>query len=353
MKVDFQLVPDQKVFPRRGGKFAAGGFTLVELLVVITIIGILMALLLPAVQSAREAARRTQCSNNLKQIGLAALDFEQANGTLPVGGWGTGWNGDPDRGFSTSQPGGFHYNLLPYMEQQALHDQGAGQPASQKMISLMQTFQTPVATFNCPTRRQLGAWVCAASRRPALYNMTTPTVAGRSDYAANGGDTVPAGCYLGPTTLAAGDAVIKQVLQTHTSAGGFQANDDLQADGINFLLSAVRLAHITDGPSNTLLAGEKNVCPDDYYIGQSGGDDQGWDMSYDWDVNRWGGTGTPLLPDVPGADTYNSFGSAHATGVGFVFCDGSVHVLSYTIDVSTLGSLCNRADGRLIDGSKF
>ena len=97
-------------------------FTLVELLVVITIIGILIALLLPAVQAAREAARMLQCQNNLKQISLAALDHEHINGWFPTGGWGYNWVGDPNRGFGRDQPGGFFYNCLPYMEQQALHD---------------------------------------------------------------------------------------------------------------------------------------------------------------------------------------------------------------------------------------
>jgi prepilin-type N-terminal cleavage/methylation domain-containing protein len=100
----------------------AFGFTLVELLVVITIIGILIALLLPAVQAAREAARTLQCQNNLKEISLAALHHEQSHGWLPSGGWGFTWVGDPSSGFGRGQPGGFFYNVLPYLEQQALHD---------------------------------------------------------------------------------------------------------------------------------------------------------------------------------------------------------------------------------------
>ena len=103
-----------------------GGFTLVELLVVITIIGILIALLLPAVQSAREAARRAQCRNNLKQIALACLNHEHVHGFFPTNGWGTLWRGDPDRGFSIKQMGSWIYNALPYLEQPAIHDLGKG-----------------------------------------------------------------------------------------------------------------------------------------------------------------------------------------------------------------------------------
>ena len=102
------------------------GFTLVELLVVITIIGILIALLLPAVQAAREAARRLQCQNNLKQLALGCLNHEQSQGYLPAAGCGKPmpwlWVGDPDEGFGKQQHGGWFYNILPFIEQQALHD---------------------------------------------------------------------------------------------------------------------------------------------------------------------------------------------------------------------------------------
>ena len=172
------------------------GFTLVELLVVMAIIGILVGMLLPAVQSAREAARKNQCMNNLKQMANAAQQHESAQGILPTGGWGSIWAGDPDRGFTKNQPGGWAYNILPYLGEQALHDLGLGLPEPQpgaratvtvadltppfadKQAALLNLLQTPLALMNCPTRRRtvalshsLGSGHCGVLRqcRPSRH----------------------------------------------------------------------------------------------------------------------------------------------------------------------------------------
>src|SRR5690349_17246307 len=138
------------------------GFTLVELLVVIAIIGILVALLLPAVQAAREAARRNQCVNNLKQLSLGALNHESTHKQFPSTGLGNSWVGDPNYGYGRKQPGGVFFNVLPFIEEQQLHDMGMGvgangSDATRKAL-FAQRDQTVIKTMVCPSRRNGGPY---------------------------------------------------------------------------------------------------------------------------------------------------------------------------------------------------
>ena len=131
----------------------SAGFTVVELLVVIGIVGILFSLLLPAVQAARESARASTCRDHLKQIGLAAHLHLDVHGHFPSGGWGHLWTGDPDRGHGRGQPGGWVYNLLPYVEYMELHELGAGLTGQDKMDAAARRMSLPLPLFSCPTRR--------------------------------------------------------------------------------------------------------------------------------------------------------------------------------------------------------
>ena len=147
------------------------GFTLVELLVVITIIGILIMMLLPALNSARETGRNAACKNNLTQLGKACLAHEQAQEFFPTGGWGWFWAGNPDRGYGTGQPGGWIYNILPFTEMSNLHDLGRTAPGvatdnSAKIAAIKQMVSTPWPMTSCPTRR-----------RPTLFPYNQSTLA--------------------------------------------------------------------------------------------------------------------------------------------------------------------------------
>jgi prepilin-type N-terminal cleavage/methylation domain-containing protein len=323
----------------RSRKQRCAGFTLVELLVVITIIAILIALLLPAVQAAREAARQLQCKNNLKQLSLGCLGHEQQFRFLPAGGWGWGWSGDPTRGNDKRQPGGWIYNVLPFIEQKALHDLGSnGNIADRSRIAA-----TPLSVLNCPTRR-----------RPILYpslwsynfvNLNPPRNVGKSDYAGNAGELKSAGIYYGPPSLAVGDAKSDEEWRLE------ECGDGSLTGGLFWLRSTCKLSDITDGASNTYLCGEKYLGPDWYATGESSGDDQGWDLGHDYDVARFVNNSYPYWPrqDQTGYDSVSGFGSAHANGFQAAFCDGSAQMINYSINLETHRQLGNRMDGKVIN----
>ncbi len=125
------------------------GFTLIELLVVITIIGMLVGLLLPAIQMAREAARRGVCSSNLKQLTTALTGHSQKLGYFPSGGWGSNCVGIPDLGVGPGQPGGWIYQILPYMDQVTMYEMGRGGNSAKTALMI----STPISALYCPSRR--------------------------------------------------------------------------------------------------------------------------------------------------------------------------------------------------------
>ncbi len=337
---------------------AVRGFTLVELLVVITIIGILVGLLLPAVNAAREAGRNTTCQNNLKNLGLAALNHEHAHGFFPTGGWGSQWVGDPDAGYGITQPGGWLYCILPYMDQQNLHDLGLGKRGatrSTKLAEAGQMISTPLAILYCPTRRQTAGLPSATTYTNSPVS-PTGTYA-KSDYAANGGDALTLS-QSGPA--ASGYPTAPDTI--YSKYWNPSAKDATVLTGVSFIGSTIKIANITDGPSNTYLFGEKFVDPGNYISGTDPGDVNcayvGWsnDLFRSCNVSY----GAPHQDSSPPPSGWPSgfvpqaiFGSAHPAGANFVFCDGSVHTISFGIAPNVHHLLGNRADGQPIDDSQW
>lgn len=308
------------------------GFTLVELLVVIAIIGMLVGLLLPAVQQAREAARQMQCSNNLKQMGLAALNHETTSKYYPSGGWRAYWEGDPDFGFGKKQPGNWVYSILPFLEQNALWQLGQdGDQAQNEKIKEANKVrdQTPLAFLNCPSRR-----VCKTYWAWAYTNNSKDLggVGAKCDYAGNCANAYFTSTY--PTSYSEGLA--KTYSWTVTGTTDFQ--------------SEISIGEIRDGTTNTYLYGEKYIEASRYEPVSSryaAGDDHGPYVGADNDNVRI--TTTSALPrqDRVGHDNGNIFGSVHAGAFGMAMCDGSIHRVSYSIDAETHSYLGRRADGNV------
>ncbi|OWK36945.1 hypothetical protein FRUB_07867 [Fimbriiglobus ruber] len=282
------------------------------MLVVIAIIAILIGLLLPAVQKVREAAARSQCANNLKQLALATHNHHDVYGLLPTGG--DGWTSPPGyisvgtpqvAGSSVGTPNrqqcGWGFQILPFIEQSALWS-GNGQ--SSIANAQIQAISTPIKTFFCPSRR-------APQALPAQANWYSPSGTfphGLNDYGASNLDG--------------------------TGAIGYQ---------IGYPFSA-----ITDGLSNTLLLGDKRL--DLLYLGQAQSDDnEGYTAGWDHDTVRYANANYPPQPDPHvGGDGGQCFGSSHTGGFMAALADGSIRFISYSINMTTWTNLGARNDGQVL-----
>jgi hypothetical protein len=303
------------------------GATLVELLVMIAICGALVALLLPAVQAARESARRVTCSNHLRHIGLAAQMHHDTFSHFPTGGWGFRWLGDPDRGFGQEQPGGWIYNVLPFLGQQNLRGLGQGANQANKREQLRLLASTPMGMLHCPSRRRAVLYPYLGQLQ--LANSDQPSQAAKCDYAGNGGDTSVPHALGGPPSL--------------DRSSVYRWPDAVKLNGVFYVRSAVRGAMVGDGLSQTYLVGEKHVAtrPHDF-LQRDPGDDQTLYLGDDRDIRRW-------TEEAPRRDSLqqvsNAFGSAHAAGAYFAFGDGSIRLIPYSVNLSVHQRLGNRNDG--------
>lgn len=335
----------------------SGGFTLVELLVVIAIIGVLVALLLPAIQSAREAARRNSCKNNLKQLALGCMNHESVTKHYPTGGWGNEWVGDADRGFGIEQPGGWIYNLLPYIEESQKHalpsDGDPDNTTVPQKSGARELLQQPVNVINCPSRR---SGVFPAGNTAGAKNSLTISpdlLLGRGDYAANAGDTSGGYDHRGPPSLEGlqygynwpvGDKLGTLVNQNGGIIG--------QLTGISFQRSEVQPRHVTDGTSNTYLCGERYLNSDHYETARHSADNETWCTGANndnyrtaFDPPRTDQGGVGPNGEVSSDDGSHIFGSAHPSVWHIAFCDGHVEALGYNIDLQVHRNNGNRSDG--------
>ncbi len=327
-------------------------FTLVELLVVITIIGILIALLLPAVQAAREAARRIQCANNLKQIGLAVLHYEEANGYLPPGGQAA-----PEKYPNARWGHSWWVPILPYIEQYGVHD----------------AFDTdaPITGWIGPGGNLHNRELLMGMVLPMLWCPSSPL----PPAVGPGPDMLrPCAMYAGVAGAVNHPTASEMVPFSDNS---MTARGTLSTGGVLPEYRSVRIADITDGTSSTMVIVEQSdwvVVPgfsnptvdndwrSDYLHGFTMGPNtianNTWDQRiYNLTVllyrinektfpaNGYGVIGN-CAPNTP-------FQSAHPGGAQTVFADGSVHFLSETLDLAILYNLANRNDGNVIDGKKL
>jgi prepilin-type N-terminal cleavage/methylation domain-containing protein/prepilin-type processing-associated H-X9-DG protein len=284
-------------------------FTLVELLVVIAIIATLIGLLLPAVQSVREAARRTQCANQMKQVGLAIVQVHDQKRAYPMGR-------------DTRDPFGqsWTFRMLPLLEQTSIYNalaSGSNVPMWDDRNAV--AMRTPVPTFFCPSRR------APAANRNFDNNDQAPVrerVAAGGDYAAN------AGTYF------------------NYFSGTMAPLDPRQAGPIH-TFSKVRAAQVSDGLSKTFAAGEKHIPKADASVAANMLDYMQGDTAFFAADNPYVCFRDPARGLASGPDDMNrrKFGSLHPGTTPFVFLDGHVESIENDIDLTVLRWYCSIGDG--------
>ncbi len=311
---------------RVGKRRLTDAFTLVELLVVIAIIGILIALLLPAVQAAREAARRMSCSNNLKQIGLAVANYQTALTVYPpsriifV---------PPSTGRRTVN--GLHTLILPFIEGNSLanlydYDLGFDHADNQEAVNMQ------VSVFQCPSTP--GARVMDAYNRFAFYQGLDPVLPGHTCQATD---------YMHPRVM-------------WDSNGQNYGIGALEDGGVGGVFHKVKPKDITDGLSNTVLMLESAGHPDNYVgnqVNDSPPADFGWYGEWADTVGTWIYTysadgQTRNGPCLMNCNNNQAAYSFHPGGINVNLCDGSVRFLAETIEASTFMNLCVRDDGNVL-----
>jgi prepilin-type N-terminal cleavage/methylation domain-containing protein/prepilin-type processing-associated H-X9-DG protein len=337
-------------------------FTLVELLVVIAIIGVLVALLLPAVQAAREAARRTQCSNNLKQVGLGVLNLESTLRCYPTGGVAP-WPEIEDyssggRPFAPEKQGlSWAFQILPYLEQGPVH--------SLTTTAALQS--TPINMYFCPSRRPPQqnpinkAWLMDyAGLTTAASRGETVGTTSFDDLLTNGNGCNNRYGIWGTANGFVNDhgPISAETLTKFKVYAGFYGVFVRTSYFVNISSGAVSelgygppttVARIEDGTSNTAMVSEKRIRTD-RLEDQPAWDDRGWSDGWDYDTMK-SGLCQPVVDDAierPGAADAGSPGASHPAGLNVVYADGSVHSVSYEINLETWNSMVHRADGEVV-----